>query len=200
MLDRLVEGEAVAQPEFLQEHGRGALPEGHRGWSPFAPDADAVIPHQVGQDDGEIGREGAAALPVGKDAILVLHQLEESPGAKLVRLVIGQAAAPAQPEKPLLDQVEVLLEKGPPRLGGLPGAGVAGPVAGAAIRGRRMAAGGAFQERELCGSRSDHLAPPERGPLDRSGGGPVRAKPRSPEIPPSFGKASEILRNLSGAA
>jgi hypothetical protein len=113
-LDRLVEGKSVAATEPFQEHRLGAAPEGCRGGPPFTPDVDAIIPHQVDQHDGQKGGEGASAFPTRQDAVIVFDKLEHGPGAELLGLVLGKAAAPAQVIEPLADQAEVLFEERPP--------------------------------------------------------------------------------------
>jgi hypothetical protein len=113
-LDRLVEGEFVANTEPLQEYGLSASPEGCRGGPPFTPDVDAIIPHQVDQHDGQKGGEGTPAFPTREDAVVFLDKLEYRPGAELLGLVLGKAATPAQVVEPLADQAEVLFEERSP--------------------------------------------------------------------------------------
>src|SRR4051812_32901883 len=113
-LDRLVEGESVADTEPLQEHRLRGSPEGCRGGPPFTPEVNAIIPYQIHQHDGQEGGEGAPAFPTREDAVIVLDKLEQGPGAELLGLVLGKAATPAQVIEPLADQAEVLFEERSP--------------------------------------------------------------------------------------
>src|SRR3982750_1581983 len=113
-LDGLVDRETVADAEPLQEHGLRAAPAGCHGGPPFAPDTDAVIPHQVDQHDGQEGGERAPPFPTREDAIVSLDELEHGPRAEFLGLVLGQAAEPAETVEPLTDELEVLFEERSP--------------------------------------------------------------------------------------
>jgi len=127
-LDGFVSGKFVSDKKSLQEHAFLSTPTRSGGRPPLAPDMSAVVPHQVDQNDRQEGGEGAPALPSAKDPVVVVDQLEECPGAKLLGLGLGQAAAPAQAEELALDQVKVGFEErsaadcGPTLIPGLIGA------------------------------------------------------------------------------
>jgi hypothetical protein len=78
----------VAEPKPFEELGLATVMAGCGGRPPLAPYMDAVISHEVDQDDGQVGGEGAAALPIPEDAVVIFEEPEQRPGAEFVYLVL----------------------------------------------------------------------------------------------------------------
>src|ERR1700687_2238671 len=110
-VDRLLEGEVVADQEPLEQHGLASLTASGRRGTPLSPESGPVVPQKVGENDGQVGRERASALPTRKRSVVIFDELVERPGAELLALVTGQTTAPTQVQESLADQVEVSFEK-----------------------------------------------------------------------------------------
>jgi hypothetical protein len=177
-LDRLVDREPIPDEQLLQEHALLATPAGSRGRPPPTPEMDAVVPHQVHQHDSQKGRKRAPPFPAPQDAVVVVDQLEESPGAEFIGLAIGQAAAPAQVAELPLDQIEVGFEESPTAGGRIsPKEGRLGPRRNGigCLSHDRTVAGTVLQSPEaalveFCESSEKGLGAPQDGAVATLGG------------------------------
>jgi hypothetical protein len=85
----------VAIEKGLQEYGRLAELSGSGRGPPRAPPADAVVPEQTADDDGEVRRQRAVAAELPEHRVLPFHELETDHRGEILGVGVADAVPPA---------------------------------------------------------------------------------------------------------